>query len=151
MRSPTNADNGLPEGDHTRLYFPADQHQMRAVVKRVFGDSGLRFVFSTRSPVPDILGSNGQPLFGGGYQFVPGKDEVIREGTAGYVVSYGEILRIFFSVATDPTQVNQQYPDEGPQYRSIIFYHNDEQHKRYREQRAQTQRTLGTDGSGCRR
>ena len=49
------ADNGLPEGDHTRLYFPADQHQMRAVVQRVFGDPGLRFVFSTRSPVPDIL------------------------------------------------------------------------------------------------
>ena len=37
-------------------------------------------------------------------------------------ISYGEILRIFFSVATDPTQVNQQYPDHGSQYRSEIFY-----------------------------
>jgi transketolase len=86
------ADNGLAEGDHTRLYFPADQHQMRAVVKRVFGDPGLRFVFSIRSPVPDILGPDGKPLFGGGYAFEPGKDEVIREGKAGWVVSYGEML-----------------------------------------------------------
>jgi transketolase C-terminal domain/subunit len=86
------ADGGLSEGDHTRLYFPADQLQMQAVVKRVFSDPGLRFVFSTRSPVPDILGPNGQPLFGGGYRFEPGQDELIREGTAGYVVSYGEML-----------------------------------------------------------
>ena len=40
------------------------------------------------------------------------------------VISYGQILRIFFAVATDPTQVNQQYPDDGPQYRSEIFYEN---------------------------
>ena len=86
------ADNGLDENDSTRLYFPADQHQMRALVKRVWGDPGLRFVYSTRSPVPDILGSDGKPRFGGGYEFVPGEDEVIVEGKAGYVVSYGEML-----------------------------------------------------------
>jgi transketolase C-terminal domain/subunit len=86
------ADGGLAEGDHTRLYFPADQHQMRAVVERVFGDPGLRFVFSTRSPVPDILAQDGTPRFADGYVFEPGKDDVIREGTAGYVVSYGEML-----------------------------------------------------------
>ncbi|MGH6955581.1 MAG: peptide-methionine (S)-S-oxide reductase MsrA, partial [Caulobacteraceae bacterium] len=39
-------------------------------------------------------------------------------------ISYGEILRIFFSVASDPTQVGGQYPDEGSQYRSEIFYAN---------------------------
>ncbi|HEX9139263.1 MAG TPA: peptide-methionine (S)-S-oxide reductase MsrA [Steroidobacteraceae bacterium] len=38
------------------------------------------------------------------------------------IVTYGEILRIFFSVAHDPTEVNQQGPDEGTQYRSEIFY-----------------------------
>ncbi len=37
------------------------------------------------------------------------------------VVSLGEILRIFFSVATDPTQLNMQYPDHGTQYRNAIF------------------------------
>jgi transketolase len=86
------ADNGLPDGDHTRLYFPADQHQMRAVVRRVFGDPGLRFVYSTRSPVPDILGEGGKPMFAGDYRFEPGKDELIREGKAGYVVSFGEMV-----------------------------------------------------------
>ncbi|HEY7900062.1 MAG TPA: peptide-methionine (S)-S-oxide reductase MsrA [Caulobacteraceae bacterium] len=42
-------------------------------------------------------------------------------------ISYGEVLRIFFSVATDPTQLNHQVPDEGPQYRSEIFFRTPEQ------------------------
>ena len=42
-------------------------------------------------------------------------------------VSYGELLRIFFSVAHDPTQLNRQGPDHGTQYRSAIFYVGDEQ------------------------
>jgi peptide-methionine (S)-S-oxide reductase len=45
------------------------------------------------------------------------------------VVSYGEILQVFFSVAHDPTQLNRQGPDSGTQYRSAIFYANDEQKK----------------------
>src|SRR6201981_691779 len=42
-------------------------------------------------------------------------------------VTYGELLRVFLSVAHDPTQLNRQDPDEGTQYRSVIFYGNDEQ------------------------
>src|ERR1700678_4471284 len=42
-------------------------------------------------------------------------------------ITYGELLRVFFSVALDPTEVNRQGPDEGTQYRSLIFYGNDEQ------------------------
>jgi peptide-methionine (S)-S-oxide reductase len=66
--------------------------------------------------------------------------ELVGTGTTGHaesvqitfdpkLISYGQILRIFFSVATDPTQVNQQFPDEGPQYRSEIFYLTPEQER----------------------
>jgi peptide-methionine (S)-S-oxide reductase len=59
--------------------------------------------------------------------------ELVSTGTTGHAesvkivfdphqISYGEILRIYFSVATDPTQLNAQFPDEGPQYRGEIFY-----------------------------
>lgn len=44
-------------------------------------------------------------------------------------ITYGELLRVFFSVAHDPTQLNRQGPDEGTQYRSSIFFSNDEQKK----------------------
>ena len=42
-------------------------------------------------------------------------------------ITYGQLLKVFFSVAHDPTELNRQGPDEGPQYRSSIFYANDEQ------------------------
>ncbi len=86
------ADNGLPENDNTRLYFPSDTHQLKALLQTVFSEKGLRFIFSTRSATPFILDESGNALYGDGYRFVPGKDEVIREGSDGYVVSYGEMI-----------------------------------------------------------
>jgi transketolase len=88
------AANGLPdEGrDTTRLYFPADQHQFKACMKKIFGDAGLRFIFSTRSGVPDLLDENGARIYGDDYKFVTGRDEVIREGADGYIVTFGETV-----------------------------------------------------------
>ena len=42
-------------------------------------------------------------------------------------ISYGQLLKVFFDVAHDPTQRNRQGPDVGPQYRSAVFYSNSEQ------------------------
>ena len=42
-------------------------------------------------------------------------------------ITYGQLLKVFFSVAHDPTTLNRQGPDHGKQYRSAIFYANDDQ------------------------
>ncbi len=85
------ADNAVAEGDVTRLYFPADTLQLRAMLKEVFHDQGLRFLFSTRSATPYLLTEGGEKFFGDGYVFRKGKDELIRDGKDGYIVSYGEM------------------------------------------------------------
>ncbi len=86
------ADNGLAEHDQTRLYFPADALQLKAMLHKVFHDPGLRFVYSTRSGTPYILNEKGEKYYGAGYTFTPDADEVIREGRDGYIVAYGEML-----------------------------------------------------------
>ena len=64
--------------------------------------------------------------------------EVVSTGKTGHAesvritydpsqITYGQLLKVFFSVAHDPTQLNRQGPDTGPQYRSAIFYSNEEQ------------------------
>jgi len=86
------ADNGLEDGYETRLYFPADAGQMAACVEAVFHQPGMRFIFSTRSKVPNLLNESGKELYGPDYTFTPGQDEVVRTGSSGYIVSYGEAL-----------------------------------------------------------
>lgn len=56
-----------------------------------------------------------------------GHAEVIEVTYDPKKVTFGQLLRVFFEVAHDPTQLNRQGPDVGPQYRSVIFYANDEQ------------------------
>jgi peptide-methionine (S)-S-oxide reductase len=66
------------------------------------------------------------------------KYEIVSSGTTGHAesvrvvfdrsrVTLGQLLKIFFSVVHDPTELNRQGPDEGTQYRSAIFYSGDAQ------------------------
>jgi len=66
--------------------------------------------------------------------------DLVSEGRTGHAesikitydpaeISYGQLLKIFFAVAHDPTQLNKQGNDVGTQYRSAIFYKDDEQKK----------------------
>jgi peptide-methionine (S)-S-oxide reductase len=64
--------------------------------------------------------------------------EIVSTGETGHAesvqvtwdpsqVTFGQLLKVFFSVAHDPTELNRQGPDEGTQYRSAIFYTSDDQ------------------------
>jgi len=66
--------------------------------------------------------------------------EIVSTGETGHAesveitydpskITYGRLLRIFFSVAHDPTTLNRQGPDRGTQYRSVIFFRDAEQEK----------------------
>ena len=90
---------------------------------------GVQGVFQHVKGVKQVLAG-----YAGG-QRVTASYELVSTGTTGHaesvqiqfdpkVISYGEILRVYFGVATDPTQLDAQFPDEGPQYRVDIFYMN---------------------------
>jgi peptide-methionine (S)-S-oxide reductase len=66
--------------------------------------------------------------------------EMVSEGNTGHAesvqikydpsqISYGQLLKVYFAVAHDPTELNRQGPDTGTQYRSAIFYGTEEQKK----------------------
>jgi peptide-methionine (S)-S-oxide reductase len=93
---------------------------------------GVEAVFDAVKGVSDaVSGYSGGSLMNAHYQ-------IVSTGTTGHAesvevtydpsqVSFGQLLKIYFSVVHDPTQLNRQYPDEGTQYRSEIFYTSDEQ------------------------
>eukprot|EP01059_Diplonema_ambulator_P007728 TRINITY_DN17211_c0_g1_i1.p1 TRINITY_DN17211_c0_g1~~TRINITY_DN17211_c0_g1_i1.p1 ORF type:complete len:649 (+),score=216.89 TRINITY_DN17211_c0_g1_i1:58-2004(+) len=86
------ADNGLGDDEHTRLFFPCDAAQVVSCVNAVFPMPGLRFLFTTRSKTPAILKEDGSAYYDEKYTFVPGKDDLIREGTQGYIMAYGDAM-----------------------------------------------------------
>jgi peptide-methionine (S)-S-oxide reductase len=58
-----------------------------------------------------------------------GHAESVRIAYDPTQITYGQLLRVFFGVAHDPTELNYQGPDVGPSYRSVIFTQNDTQQK----------------------
>jgi peptide-methionine (S)-S-oxide reductase len=93
---------------------------------------GVEAVFERLRGVTDVVSG-----FAGGSK-ATAHYEVVSLGMTGHAeavritydpaqISYGELLRVFFAVAHDPTQLNRQGPDEGTQYRSSIFYGAEEQ------------------------
>ncbi len=127
--------------DRTAAVQPAEQ---RAMLDTVAGrDSvifaggcfwGVEAVFERVKGVIDVTSG-----YAGGRTRSPSY-EMVSTGTTGYaesvkiiydpaVVSYTQLLQVFFAVAHDPTQKNRQGPDVGPQYRSVIFYASPEQER----------------------
>lgn len=93
---------------------------------------GLEAVFEHVKGVSDVV--NG---YSGGKKQTADY-ETVSTGTTGHAesvkvtfdpaqISYEQLLKVFFAVAHDPTELNRQGPDTGTQYRSAIFYASDEQ------------------------
>jgi peptide-methionine (S)-S-oxide reductase len=93
---------------------------------------GVEAVFEQLNGVADVVSG-----FAGGSQ-PTAHYTIVSSGVTGHAesvkitydpakVTYGQLLKVFFAVAHDPTELNRQGPDDGPQYRSSIFYANDDQ------------------------
>jgi peptide-methionine (S)-S-oxide reductase len=93
---------------------------------------GVQAVFQHVKGVKSATsGYSGGPAAAAQYELVStgetGHAESVQVTYDPSQISYGQLLKIFFSVAHDPTQLNRQGPDFGSQYRSAIFYANEEQ------------------------
>ncbi len=93
---------------------------------------GLEAVFEHIKGVKDVTnGYSGGAAKTADYETVSGGEtghaESVKITFDPSQVSYEQLLKVFFAVAHDPTQLNHQTPDTGTQYRSAIFYANDEQ------------------------
>ena len=95
---------------------------------------GVQAVFQhVKGVVSATSGYSGGPATSAEYETVStgqtGHAESVEVKYDPSKVTYGQLLQVFFSVAHDPTTLNRQGPDEGTQYRSVIFYDNDGQKK----------------------
>lgn len=93
---------------------------------------GVEAVFEHVKGVSDVTsGYSGGAAKTANYPAVGGGDtghaEAVEITFDPSLISYEQLLKVFFSVAHDPTELNRQGPDTGTQYRSAIFYTNDEQ------------------------
>lgn len=93
---------------------------------------GMEAVFEHLKGVSDVVsGFSGSNAATANYEAVTsgetGHAESVKITYDPSQISYSQLLKIYFSVAHDPTQLNRQGPDRGTQYRSAIFFANDEQ------------------------
>lgn len=95
---------------------------------------GMQSVFEHVRGVRQVwAGYSGGNAATASYEVVSGGDtghaESVKIAFDPAVISYGQLLKIYFAVAHDPTTLNRQGPDVGTQYRSEIFYVNAQQQK----------------------
>ncbi len=95
---------------------------------------GIEAVFQhVRGVTGAVSGYSGGASWTANYQVVSlgmsGHAESVQVSYDPSQITLGQLLRVFFSVAHDPTQKNRQGPDQGTQYRSAIFYADDEQQR----------------------
>ncbi|MBW4595526.1 MAG: peptide-methionine (S)-S-oxide reductase MsrA [Brasilonema angustatum HA4187-MV1] len=93
---------------------------------------GMEAVFEHLKGVSDVIsGYSGGSAATANYEFVSsgltGHAESVKITYDPSQISYQQLLKIYFLVAHDPTQLNRQGPDSGKQYRSVIFFANDKQ------------------------
>ncbi|MBC8122549.1 MAG: peptide-methionine (S)-S-oxide reductase MsrA [Gemmatimonadaceae bacterium] len=93
---------------------------------------GVEAVFEHVKGVSDVVsGYSGGSAANANYQAIgsgeTGHAESVKITYDPTQISYGQLLKIYFSVAHDPTQLDRQGPDQGTQYRSAIFFTSDEQ------------------------
>lgn len=93
---------------------------------------GLEAVFEHIKGVTDVVsGYSGGDAKTADYETVStgttGHAEAVKVTYDSSKVSYDQLLKVFFSVVHDPTELNRQGPDTGTQYRSAVFYNSDEQ------------------------
>jgi peptide-methionine (S)-S-oxide reductase len=93
---------------------------------------GMEAVFEHLKGVSDVVsGFSGGSAATAHYEQVSlgetGHAEAVKITYDPAQISYGQLLKVYFSVAHDPTELNRQGPDAGTQYRSAIFFANDQQ------------------------
>ena len=108
---------------------PASQHEFAT-----FGGGCFWCMEAVFQHVPGVIhsvsgysgGHTDNPSYGEVCEHGTGHAEVIQLEFDPAVISYGKVLEVFFA-SHDPTTLNRQGADEGDQYRSVIFYHNEVQ------------------------
>jgi peptide-methionine (S)-S-oxide reductase len=107
------------KGEQTAVLAGGCFWGVEAVFENVRGVTEVRSGYSGGSPADAQYGKVGSGE--------TGHAESVKITYDPSQITYGQLLKVFFSVAHDPTELNRQGPDSGTQYRSAIFYANEEQ------------------------